>query len=58
MLTKLTKTKNSWINLISVGAFHPKSEFRNSSLSFFRFNWDRITDKFAINWQNFARVRL
>jgi len=31
---------------------------RNSSLSFVRLNWNRIKDDFAINWQNFAQVRL
>jgi len=27
-------------------------------LSFVSLSWIRITDKLAINWQNFARVRL
>jgi len=29
-----------------------------SSFSFVSFNWNKITDKLAINQQNFARVRL
>jgi len=35
-----------------------KSNLRISSLSFISLSWSRITDKLAINWQNFARVRL
>jgi len=34
------------------------SDLRTSSLSFVGLSWSRITDKLAINWQNFARVQL
>jgi len=27
-------------------------------LSFVSLSWSKITDKLAINWQNFARVRI
>jgi len=37
---------------------HLKSDFRNSNLSFVSLNWDKIIDNHAINWQNFAQVRL
>jgi len=30
-----------------------KSQLRSASLSFVRLSWGRITDKFAIDWQNF-----
>jgi len=35
-----------------------KPNFRYSSLSFVTLSWGRTMDKFAINWQNFARVGL
>jgi len=35
-----------------------KSYLRTSSLSFVSLSWSRTTYKLAINWQNFARVRL
>jgi len=35
-----------------------KVRFWDSSLSFVRLSWIRITDKLAIHWQGFAQVRL
>jgi len=35
-----------------------KSDFRSSSLSFVRLSWSKITNKLAINCQNFGQVRL
>jgi len=39
-------------------SFESKVRLRNSSLSFSRLSWSKITDKLTINWQNFVQVRL
>jgi len=49
--------KNLSVFFIVCLFFHLK-HFRYSSSSFVSWNWDRITNKLAINWQNFAQVRL
>jgi len=38
--------------------FAESQDIRTSSWSFVSLSWSRITDKLAIYWQNFARVRL
>jgi len=35
-----------------------KASYRYSSLSFVKISWGKITEKLAINWQNFAQVAL